>query len=145
MGKTFTIDSLEEMCDLMCNNRLPRKMKRIVPSDIYRGLPCSVVAVGCALKIASRDALRALTSPLLHGDGYLSLDGMNRLVRANMAVKRRRNFRRGERPCLRDFCHGFDGKAVVCVSGHFVYVENGNYYSFFKNGNDEVIAVWEVA
>ena len=119
-------------------------MKRITPDKIYRGKPCSVVAVGCALHNTSREVLKSLTSPLLRSDGYLSLDGMNRLVRANMAVTRRRNFRRGERPCLRDFCHGFDGKAVVCVAGHFVYVEDGDYYSFLWNGDDEVIAVWEV-
>lgn len=145
MGVTVAIDSLDEMCGLMCDNHLPaRKMKRIVPGKIYRGLPCSVVALGCALKIGDSEALQRLYSPSIHADGYLSLDGMNRLVRANMGVIRRVNYRRGERPCLRDFCHRFDGKAVVCVAGHFVYVEDGNYYSFFKNGNDEVICVWEV-
>lgn len=117
-------------------------MKRIVPDKIYRGLPCSVVAAGCALHLAVRASIRALYSPDLKRDGYLSLDGMNRLIRANMAVVRRVNYKRGQRPCLRDFCHEFSGRAVVCVAGHFVYVENGDYYSFFKNGNDEVISVW---
>ena len=145
MGMVVDVDSLDDMCAMMCDNQLPqRKMKRIVPDRIYRGLPCSVVAVGCALGIGSSDALRALYSDSMHRDGYLSLNGMNALVRKNMKVIRRTNYRRGERPCLRDFCHGFDGKAIVCVSGHFVYVDNGNYHSFFRNGDDDVIAVWEI-
>lgn len=119
-------------------------MRRHTPDKIYRGEPCSVVAVGCALKIGAREALRSLRSASLHDDGYLSLDGMDRLVRANLAVVRRRKFKRGQRPCLRDFCHGFSGKAVVCLTGHFVYVEGGDYWSFFWNGDDEVISVWEI-
>lgn len=117
-------------------------MKRIIPDKIYKRRPCSVVAVGCALHIADSRALRGLYSDLLREDGYLSLDGMNRLIRANTSVVRRINYRRGERPCLRDFCHGFDGDAIVCVAGHFVYVTHGDYYSFFWNGSDEVISVW---
>lgn len=119
-------------------------MKRIVPGRIFAGEPCSVVAVGCALNVKSQAAVEALKSPLLHSDGYLSLDGMNRLIRANMRIKKRTNFARGARPCLRDFCHEFKGRAIVCVKGHFVYVENGDYYSFLKNGSDEVITVWEI-
>lgn len=121
-------------------------MKRHLPDEIYRGAPCSVVAVGCALGIADSDALRGLYSDSLRRDGYLSLDGMNRLVRANMAVVRRTNFKRGERPLLRDWAHANIGKrAVICVAGHFIYFDGRDYYSFFKNGGDEVISVWEVA
>ena len=117
-------------------------MKRIIPSDFYKNKPCSVVAVGCALGIASESALNALKSPFLREDGYLSLKGMNRLIRANAEVLWRRDFKRGSRPVLRDFCHEFKGRAVVCVQGHFVFVNDGDYYSFFYNGNDEVISVW---
>lgn len=116
-------------------------MKRIIPDSKYRRRPCSVVAVGCAMR-ASQEALTALTSPDLKPDGYLSLNGMNALVRANLSVRRRVNYKRGMRPCLRDFCHSFNGRAVVCVTGHYVYVEGGDYYSFFYNGSDEVISVW---
>lgn len=116
-------------------------MKRILPATMYRRKPCSVVAVGCALG-ASQEALDGLTSPDLRSDGYLPLNGMNDLVRANLRVKRRVNYRRGMRPCLRDFCHSFKGRAVVCVVGHYLYVEGGDYYSFFYNGNDEVVSAW---
>lgn len=119
-------------------------MKRHTPRSMYRRRPCSMVAVGCALKCADENALKALKSPLLRPDGYLSLDGMNRLIRGNLSVKKRVNFKRGQRPILRDFCHGFSGKAIVCVSGHYVYVEGGDYWSYFWNGEDEVISVWVI-
>ena len=119
-------------------------MKRILPDKIYQGKPCSVVSVGCAMKIASEDALQSLFSSKLRSDGYLSLKGMDELVRANLSVIWRRDYRRGERPTLRDFCHGYSGKAVVCLLGHFVYVEGGDYYSFYFNGDSPVVAVWEV-
>ena len=121
-------------------------MKRITPKSIYRGAPCSVVAVGCAIGIAARERLGALYSPSLHSDGYLSLNGMNELIRANTSVVRRVNFKRGQRPVLRDWAHKHIGtKAVVCVSGHFVYFDGRDYHSFFWNGGDEVISVWEIA
>ena len=117
-------------------------MKKFFPNKIYKGLPCSVVAVGCALGIADPEAVKGLYSPALHADGYLSLNGMNKLIRANKRVIRRVDYKRGERPILRDFCHSFSGDAVVCVSGHYIYVTGGDYYSFLWNGDDEVIAVW---
>lgn len=117
-------------------------MKRILPDDVFRKLPCSVVAVGCALKLTDKDAVNGLKSPKLHEDGYLSLNDMNTLIRANLSVVKRENYRRGERPILRDFCHGFGGRAVVCLEGHYIYVEGGNYYSFFLNGDCKVVAVW---
>lgn len=118
-------------------------MRRIIPSDIYREKPCSVVSLGCALQICDERALSALVSPYLRGDGYLSLKGMNELVRANCRVVRRTDYRRGERPALRDWAHEHLGeRAVVCVAGHFVYFDGKDYHSFFFNGGDPVICVW---
>lgn len=98
--------------------------------------------MGCALHITDKSQLNGLFSAQLKDDGYLSLKGMNSLIRAHLPVKKRVDFKRGYRPNLRDFCHGYSGKAVVCVRGHFVYVEKGDYYSYFFNGDDEVVAVW---
>ena len=121
-------------------------MKRIIPDKIYRGKPCSVVAVGCALHNTSQDALQSLTSPSLRSDGYLSLDGMNRLVRANLDVIRRVNYKRGHRPLLREWAREHRGtKAVICVLGHYIYFDGRDYHSFLWNGVDEVVCVWEVA
>lgn len=118
-------------------------MRRLVPDRIYLGKPCSVVALGCAMHVSDPEALMALYSPSLRADGYLSLDGMNRLIRAHTRVIRRVNYRRGERPCLRKWAHEhLWTKAVICVEGHFVYFDGHNYHSFLWNGDDEVITVW---
>lgn len=118
-------------------------MKRIVPNEIYRGLPCSTVAVGCALGISDSCVLDGLQSPKLHEDGYLSLDGMNVFIRSKLVVKKSESYRRGERPALRDWAHEHIGqKAIVCVQGHFLYFDGRDYHSFFWNGKDPVVRVW---
>ena len=118
-------------------------MKRITPSDIYAGMPCSMVAVGTAMNLTLGDAVWALKPSELHEDGYLSLDAMNRLIRACMSVSKREYYRRGERPALRDFAHAHLGqRAVICVAGHYIYFDGRDYHSFFWNGGDPVISVW---
>ena len=120
-------------------------MKRIVPNDIYKGWPCSVVAVGCALGITQKNDLKALKSPDLKEDGYLSLSAMNKLIRANMRVIKREDYKRSERMALRDFAHMYDGqRAIVCVKGHFIYFDGHDYHSFFWNGGDQVVSVWYI-
>lgn len=120
-------------------------MKRIVPNRDYRGLPCSMVALACALGDGAPESARldALCSSELRSDGYLSLDGFNRLIRANTRVIRRVNFKRDERPTLRDWAHKNRGKrAAVCVYGHYIYYDGRDYYSFLFNGDDPVVSVW---
>ena len=120
-------------------------MKRIVPDDIYRELPCSVVAVGCALNITSQDALQSLKSADLHSDGYLSLRAMETLIKANMEIRGKRYYKRDERILLRDFAHQNEGKkAVICLLGHYAYFDGRDYHSFFWNGGDPVVQVWFV-
>lgn len=121
-------------------------MKRIVPADIYRGFPCSAVAVGCAKQATRRSDVKALKSPELKDGGHLSLKGMNALVRANLAVVKQENYKRGQRPALRDWAHEHKGtKAIVCVLGHYVYFDGKDYHSFFWNGGDEVVSTWHIA
>lgn len=118
-------------------------MKRIVPNDIYRELPCSVVAVGCAKGIEIRDALESLKSADLHSDGYLSLKAMESLIKANMEVTGKVYFKREVRPALRDFAHANLGrKAIICLLGHYVYFDGRDYHSFFWNGGDPVVQAW---
>ena len=128
-------------------------MKRIEPDEVYKGLPCSVVAVGCAMGTADRaevnglygDVLSGACGAKIHTDGYLPLDGLNRLIRAHMTVKKRENFKRGQRPALRDFAHAHLGqRAVICVLGHYLYFDGRDYHSFFWNGGDPVVSVWHL-
>ncbi len=120
-------------------------MKRVTPSNVYRGVPCSVVAVGCAMGVTARERIRALYSPSLKPNGYLSLGAMDRLVRANLSVTRRVNYKRGQRPILRDWAHENKGiKAILLVASHFIYFDGRDYHSFFWNGGDIITSVWEV-
>ena len=117
-------------------------VKRRDPSDIYRGVPCSVVAVGTA-KGATAGAWDWLVFPeKLRDDGYLSLAEMDRFIRRYLPVRRREYYRRGERPTLLEYLRTSAHRAVICVRGHYLYADRNTYYSFLKNGRDEVISVW---
>ena len=109
-------------------------MKRKTPGSEYRGLPCSMVAVGCALGGTAQNV------PQLKDDGYATLASMNRYIRANMPVKKQIKYKRGERPKLKDL--HLDGRAIVCVLGHYLYLDHEDYWSYFKNSQDDVVSVW---
>lgn len=108
-------------------------MIRHTPPDEYKHDPCSIVGIGCA----TEKHLHFSTS---HADGYMTLRDMNKIVRENCTVKKRIDYKRGQRPKLRDL--HLDGRALVCVYGHFLYVDREEYWSFFDNEDDEVVAVW---
>ena len=114
-------------------------MKHRLPAEKFREMPCIRVAVGCA-------GADYETPGGLKDDGYCSLQTANKYIRERLKVIRRINFRRGERPTLKDLIKGemLDKPAIVCVLGHFLYVDGDTYYSFFKNGKDDVVAVWEI-
>lgn len=113
-------------------------MIQITPSPDLSGYPCSIVAVACALKGEKPKGLEEyLTS--LREDGYATLDKANKFIRANLPVKKAIYYKRYERPRLCDL--NYD-RALVCVYGHLVYLEEDKYYSFFDNENDEVVKVW---
>ena len=77
----------------------------------------------------------------LYTDGYRSLTSMNKSVRYFCHVKQYKYFKKSDRKNLKDFDFT-NKKAIVCVLGHYVYVENNTYYSFFDNDNDKVVAIW---
>jgi hypothetical protein len=109
-------------------------MNQIIPNDELQGLPCSNVAVSCALG----ETIIYKTS---HNDGWMTLKDNNKFVREYLNVRRYRYFKRGERPLLKDLTLD---KAIVCVYGHLIYLEGSNYWSFFDNESDEVVAYWEL-
>ena len=115
-------------------------MTRRTPPENLRDFPCSICAVACAighLPMGISDYLAQLKS-----DGYATLNVANRFIRTHLDIKKRTNYKRGQRPKLKDL--HLDGKAVVCVYGHLVYVDHEDYWSFFENENDYVVAVWEI-
>lgn len=114
-------------------------MKRRSPSDEFRGMPCSVTALGCA---TGRIDLPVGLRP----NGYLSLKDMDAFIRSNTAVLKKVYYPRADRVSLRDFVkqprQTGHKKAIVCCLGHYVYLDDDTYYSFFKNGDDKVVCVW---
>ena len=111
-------------------------MRRVKPAEGLRDTPCSMVAVACAI-----GAEKAAGSVVLK-DGYATLASMNKYIRSFLPVVRQRKYKRGERPLLKDLHH--PGRAIVCVLGHYLYLEGETYYSFFRNSDDEVVCVWEL-
>ncbi len=114
-----------------------------LPNEVFEELPCSIVAVGCALGYTDSAAVAALKPAGLHEDGYLSLKGMEALIRAKLKVDCKVYYKRWCRPTLAEFMEKNKGrKAIVCLLGHFVYWDGVDYHSFFYNNDDPVVQVW---
>lgn len=115
---------------------------RITPAARYQGMPCSYVGTGCAYEDYYGEPFPALPSPELKEDGWLTLEGNNRYIRAYLPVRKKVYYKRSERPRLRDFLAKNNEKCGVCVYGHFIYVNGHDYWSFFDNDDDPVVCVW---
>ena len=111
-------------------------MQRIVPDEKFYDLPCSIVAVSLA------KGGQIIPTEVSKTDGYMTLRDMNTYVRQNLSVAKRTDYKRGQRPILKAL--RLDGRAIVCVLGHYIYLENETYYSFFQNDYDQVVAVWKL-
>ncbi len=117
-------------------------MIRKEPKGFLHGVPCSIVAVTTACDLI-KGTTYTENYPELKENGWSTLEETNKYLRANLKVKRKTYFKRSERVRLKDL--HFKGKAIVCVYGHLIYLENETYYSFFNNENDKVVCVWEIS
>jgi hypothetical protein len=115
-------------------------MNRIIPDDALYGKPCCITAVVCAAP--NKNLANNLEFLPKRGEGYATLDAANKFIRTNLDVKKNTKYRRGERPLLKDL--HLDGKAIVCVKGHYLYLDHETYYSFFDNEDDDVVSVWQL-
>ena len=115
-------------------------MKRIMPDRVFNDIPCSMVAVGCALGNDRDSIIHKAVG--LKNDGYLTLNDMNKYIRSLLPVQKKEYYKRGTRPVLKDILTNNNKKAVVCLLGHYIYIDNDNYYSFFDNDEDEVVCIW---
>ena len=111
------------------------RLKRAEPDNYLANECCAIVAIACAKGFVPDDM-----SEFVGCHRYTSLDEMNRFVRQHLRVKKRVYYKRGERPKLRDI--SIDGCAIICVRGHFLYLDHDTYYSFFDNEGDDVISCW---
>lgn len=117
---------------------------RITPSSKYNGLPCSYVGTGCAYEDIYK---KPFTEPMLDnlkGDGWSTLENTNKYVRCLLPIKKKVYYKRNERFTLREFLETNNTKCLVCVYGHFIYVNGKDYWSFFDNEDDKVVCIWYV-
>lgn len=113
--------------------------------------PCSVVALNCALRYFGRingnecDTLTEYVS-YRESDGYCSLANMKKAVKSLFPKSKFIYFKGNERDTL-DEVQGFYGgfsnrQAIVCVLGHYIFLNGHDYYSYFFNNEDKVVAIW---
>jgi hypothetical protein len=117
---------------------------RWIPDYKFYGLPCSYVGTACAYENITGKSFPGPFPIGLKADGYLSLDNENRYIRKLLPVIKKEYYKRGERPLLKDFLKDNKGKCCICVYGHFLYADGGDYWSFFDNENDEVVCIWYI-
>lgn len=115
---------------------------RVIPGRKYKGRPCSYVATGCAYENMTGQKFTAAEPEGLTETGYATMQILNSYVRAHLPVKKKFYYPRTERFRLRDFLSDNTERAVVCVYGHLIYVNGGDYWSFFENINDKVVCIW---
>ena len=118
-------------------------MIQIPPDEKLNNYPCCITAVISALsfdRAIERVANNKSWFPKMDPNGYVTLADANRFIRNNLNVVKRIDYKRGERPKLKHL--HLDGKAIVCVLGHYLYLDHEDYYSFFDNEEDDVVSVW---
>lgn len=115
---------------------------QITPNERFNNTPCSMVALYYAYKniynqrIAVEEIIR--TRP----DGYLALAKMNNYINMFFKVKKAQQYGKDKRFSLSEFLKTNDKKCVVCVLGHYIYVDGKNYFSFFDNLHDKIVKIW---
>lgn len=119
-----------------------KEIIRKEPDKKYQGQPCSVTCVGTAYDHIHTWPFTIVKPEGIRYDGYLSLKYMNQFTREFLPVAKRVDFKKNERPQLKDFLSTNDARCCICVLGHYLYADTQTYWSFFDNDNDEVIAVW---
>lgn len=112
-------------------------MKHELPNYRYYNMPCSWVVLHSANDDLKKENIE-LTK--VDNDGYCTLKEINSCIRKNFKVKKYFYFPRDKRRLLKEIA--IPGKAIICVYGHYIYVNEDTYYSFFNNDDDPVVAIW---
>ena len=107
-------------------------------------LPCSSVVLYVASKEFGVD-YNEIRYPKTTKQGYCSLVDMTKAL-SDIFLFDYIYYTKDERFYLKDIeslskRYGMK-KAIICVRGHYIYVDDDTYYSFFPNLGDEVIAIW---
>lgn len=108
-------------------------MERICPDERLKGAPSLITAVFCGNNGHLSGA------PKL-SNGWSTLEDADAWISENFDVKCVIDYRKPHRMPLIDF--HFGGRAIVCVTGSFLYCENDAYWSFAELDYNQVIRVW---
>lgn len=115
-------------------------MNRITPKTKLQNETSCFTAVCCAIGHENIDNTLEFFAP--KGKNYVTLDEANRFIRKNLNVKRNIRYRRDERPILKDL--HLDGRAIVCTTDRYLYLEHENYYAFSDEDENKVVSVWQL-
>ena len=115
-------------------------MIRKEPPKSYESEPCSIVALLCYNGLYDKTLYEYAEQFV--SEGYMSLADMTKVIKEFfIQFKVYKYFKKNIRPFLRQLDFK-DKEAIACVEGHYIYIKNNVYYSFFDNNNDKVVAVW---
>ena len=118
---------------------------QIIPNERFNGIACSKVALYYAYKDIYKQKIAVNEIIQTRPDGYLALAKMNHYINMFFHVKSAKQYSKQERFSLAEFLlKGNDKKCIICLLGHYIYVDGKDYYSFFENSNDKVVKIWYV-
>lgn len=121
---------------------MAKEIVRKEPDKKYLGQPCSVTCVGTAYDHIHTWPFTIIKPEGMRYDGYLRLRDMNQFAREYLPIAKRMDFKKNERPRLKEFLQTNETRCCICVLGHYLYADAQTYWSFFDNDDDKVIAVW---
>lgn len=117
---------------------------QIIPSNYFNNMPCSKVALQLAYADIYYKSIDANEIVKTRADGYLSLKRMDMYCNLLFHVKKAKLYGSTKRFTLKEFLETNDKQCIVCILGHYIYVDKKNYYSFFNNEYDKVVKIWYV-
>jgi len=117
---------------------------QITPNERFRGMPCSMVSLYYAYKDIYKQFIKVDEIVKTRPDGYLALSKMNMYCNLLFHVKNAKQYGKEKRFTLKEFLNSNDKQCIVCLLGHYIYVDKKNYYSFFNNDYDKVVKIWEL-
>ena len=118
--------------------------ERLLPSCIYKGMPSSVMAVGCALNLFDKKAIEKKLLPGSEVWEYPSLTQLDKLIRKHLSVTNKTGAVKGKDVTLLEYMDKHNTPAIICCMESIIYYNGMDYYSFLDVSCNNIIAVWEL-
>ena len=115
---------------------------RLNPAPKYHDFPCSYVGTGSAYEDIHHTSFFGVLPDGLKENGYLPLKELNTYIRKYLPVKKKLYFNKKSRISLTNFLKEHKESMIICLLGHCIYANGGDYMSFFNNEDDKVVCVW---